>query len=320
MSRCDEQPVWFACESESLLGIVARPLAAVNAELGVGIVVGGAEYRVGRHRQFTQLARRIASEGFPTLRFDYRGMGDSTGAPRAFTDTDADIDAAVRTLRQATEVRAVVLWGLCDAASAALLAVRSRSDIAGLVLVNPWTADAAAAATVPLGFYYGARIRNAAFWRKLLSGKVSPWQSIRSLASNALAMLSQTRRRSRGDAQSFQTSMAQGWRSFSGPILLALSGNDFTSRQFIDYASQHTEWDGLLSQARVSRRELPEADHTFSSAAWRAWLEEETVKWLERAFSGRVPSGPFEIREETEETTPEEIPRARRARTRSSRA
>lgn len=289
MSRFEEHPVWFDCEGQSLLGIVARPASAASADLGIVVIVGGPQYRVGSHRQFTRLARRIASEGFPTLRFDYRGMGDSTGEPRPFTAIEADVDAAIRALRQSTGVRAVVLWGLCDSASAALLAVRTRSDVAGLVLVNPWAADADEAAVVPLRFYYGARLRDAEFWRKLLSGKVSPWQSIRSLARNVTAMLSRTRRSSEGDALTFQASMAQGWQSFQGPILLALSGNDFTSRQFIEYSGQHSEWNGLLEQERVTRRDLSEADHTFSSAAWRAWLEDETITWLRAGFNAQRP-------------------------------
>jgi alpha/beta superfamily hydrolase len=46
------------------------------------VIVGGPQYRAGSHRQFTLLARSLAEQGFAVLRFDYRGMGDSTGAMR----------------------------------------------------------------------------------------------------------------------------------------------------------------------------------------------------------------------------------------------
>jgi len=46
---------------------------------------------VGSHRQFVQLARRLAKQGYPTLRFDYRGMGDSEGVYRSFENVGPDL-------------------------------------------------------------------------------------------------------------------------------------------------------------------------------------------------------------------------------------
>ena len=47
-------------------------------------MVGGPQYRVGSHRQFTLMARAFAAAGYPVLRFDYRGIGDSEGESRGF--------------------------------------------------------------------------------------------------------------------------------------------------------------------------------------------------------------------------------------------
>lgn len=52
--------------------------------LGLLMVVGGPQYRVGSHRQFVLLARDLAAAGIPVFPFDYRGMGDSTGQARDF--------------------------------------------------------------------------------------------------------------------------------------------------------------------------------------------------------------------------------------------
>lgn len=94
---------------------------------GVLIIVGGPQYRVGSHRQFVLLSRRLAGEGYPAMRFDYRGMGDAGGAMRSFEDVRADIGAAIEAFQRAVpSLRRIVLWGLCDAASAALLYVRRR--------------------------------------------------------------------------------------------------------------------------------------------------------------------------------------------------
>ncbi len=79
-----ERPVLFECEGEQLVGVIALP--ELRRAIAVLVVVGGPQYRAGSHRQFVLLARRLAAAGFPVLRFDYRGMGDSTGAARTFEE------------------------------------------------------------------------------------------------------------------------------------------------------------------------------------------------------------------------------------------
>jgi hypothetical protein len=75
--------------------------------------------------------------------------------------------------------------------------------------------------------------------------------------------------------------MAEGLGRFRGEVLLILSGRDYTAREFIDHAAADPTWAGLLNAANVLRVDLPEADHTFSSAARRASVEDETLRWLQ---------------------------------------
>jgi pimeloyl-ACP methyl ester carboxylesterase len=77
-----EQAFSFSVEGDTLLGILHAPAIVRSGTTGTGvvIVVGGPQYRGGSHRQFVQLARRLAHEGHAVLRFDVRGMGDSSGA------------------------------------------------------------------------------------------------------------------------------------------------------------------------------------------------------------------------------------------------
>src|SRR5882672_7230784 len=103
-----ELPVLFHCEGDQLVGVLARP--DQPRDVGVVVVVGGPQYRVGSHRQFILLARTLASEGIACLRFDYRGMGDSEGEARSFESVDADIACATAELtRLVPSVRRVVL-------------------------------------------------------------------------------------------------------------------------------------------------------------------------------------------------------------------
>ena len=129
-----ERVLLFTCQGLSLPGIL-HP-GAPGASRGVLVVVGGPQYRVGSHRQFVLLARDLAAAGVPVLRFDCRGMGDAEGEFPGFEDLDADLAAAIDAFfTQVPSLREVVIWGLCDAASAALFYAGSDARVRGLVLL-----------------------------------------------------------------------------------------------------------------------------------------------------------------------------------------
>ncbi len=276
-----EHALPFDCAGETLVGILARP-AADAAATGVVIVVGGPQTRVGSHRQFVLLARALAAAGYPALRFDVRGMGDSGGAQRDFEAIALDIGAAIDALRQACPgVAKIVLWGLCDAASASLLHVEATRDprIAGLCLLNPWVRSEASLAKTQVKHYYGQRLLQAEFWRKLLSGRLNIVKSIAEFAGKLAGASSGTGASPR---LTFQDRMAAGWRAFPGPILLILSGDDYTAKEFLEYASSNADWHGLLDRPGLSRLDMPAADHTFSSQEWRKTVENACLDWLEK--------------------------------------
>ena len=114
-----ERPLVFPCNNSLLYGILSLP--EQTGSRGVLIVVGGPQYRVGSHRQFTLLARFLAAHGVPVLRFDCRGMGDSEGEVRTFEDFEDDLSCAIDSFfEEVSPLNDLVIWGLCDAASAAL--------------------------------------------------------------------------------------------------------------------------------------------------------------------------------------------------------
>lgn len=276
-----EEVLCFDCEGERLWGILSHPARSDGARAtGVLIVVGGPQYRVGSHRQFVSLARALARAGHPCLRFDYRGMGDSSGALRDFQAAGPDLRAALDALAHACPAqRQWVVWGLCDAASAALMFATADPRVRGIVAANPWARSAASLAAARVKHYYGQRLLQREFWAKLLRGGLDWRGSMRALAGN----LRQARGLGRsGNAAElpFQTRMARGLAGFGGPLLLLLSGNDITAREFVEYTDAAVEWRGLLSAPRVTRVALDDADHTFSRRAWMARAEQETVDWL----------------------------------------
>lgn len=279
-----EAALSFSCADQTLFGILAHP--EQPQDLGIVIVVGGPQTRVGSHRQFVLLSRALAAAGYPVLRFDVRGMGDSSGAQRSFEAITPDIGAAIDALQSASPtVKRIVLWGLCDAASAALLYCDETHDprIAGLCLLNPWVRSAATLAKTQVKHYYGQRLLQKEFWVKLLSGRLNVVGALAEL----LHKLGQATAKTEPHL-GFQERMARGWKDFTGPILLILSGNDYTAKEFLEYATGAASWRGLLEQAGVTRFDLPNADHTFSSAKWRDTVAESCLRWLD-TISERQP-------------------------------
>lgn len=274
-----EEALAFACAGERLHGILARPERP--ATVGVLILVGGPQYRVGSHRQFLLLSRRLAAEGYAVARFDYRGMGDSAGAARSFEAVGDDIAAALDAFREACPgVGRVVLWGLCDAASAALLFCHERRDprIAGLCLLNPWVRSEATLARTQVRHYYGQRLMQREFWSKLLRGQLPVLAAVRGFART----LRQSRRPATATpvARPFQARMAEGLATFPGKVLLLLSGRDLVAQEFADRVAADAAWRAAVGRPGVTRRQVAEADHTFSRAEWRREVEQQVLDWL----------------------------------------
>ncbi len=276
----DETPIIFDCAGASLLGVLHRPPRA-SAAVGVVLVVGGPQYRVGSHRQFVLLARELAAAGIPVLRFDYRGMGDSGGAVRDFEDVDADIGVAVDTLLSEVDaVRHVVLWGLCDAATANAFYAPGDPRIVGQVAANPWVRTVEGAAQAYIKHYYLRRLLSAELWRKVFNREFDA----RSAIADFVAKLRQSRAAgtdaARTDARPLPERLRDAQLRFAGATLLIISGQDLTAKEYLDRVAESPPWQDWLAAPATDVQRLEAADHTFSRAAWRAQVATITRDWI----------------------------------------
>ena len=268
----------FGCADDTLFGILSVPECAHDT--AVVVVVGGPQYRAGSHRQFVLLARALATTGYAVLRFDCRGMGDSGGDQRDFEQVSLDIAAAVDlVMARVPGLRRVVLWGLCDGASAALLYCHETHDprVAGLCLLNPWVRSETSLARTHVKHYYTQRLMQRDFWAKLLRGDVAA-----SALGGLLGSLRAARARPRdsGAALSYTQRMAAGWRNPDHSVLLLLSGDDYTAKEFTDHLHRDAACADAMQHPRLQRHELPQADHTCSSSNDQRCVEQLTLGWL----------------------------------------
>lgn len=272
-----EQAIWFDICGSAALGVL-HPCTQ-HSDVAVLIVVGGPQYRVGSHRQFVLLARDLAAAGFPVLRFDYRGMGDSSGEPRGFQNVDDDLAAAARLLREQTQATRVVLLGLCDAASAILMHSDSEADFAAMVLLNPWVHSEQTEAEVRLKSYYPERLSSRDLWSKIVRRQFDFRSSVRSF-------IGYWREAVRGPTADinyhahYVERMLVGLKKSEAPLYLILSGDDLTTEEFINLRAKREDWRELMDAKCRGELTIPEANHTFARREWRNEVAAQTIEWL----------------------------------------
>ncbi|WNO52807.1 hydrolase 1, exosortase A system-associated [Stakelama saccharophila] len=260
----------FDCAGETLFGTLDEGMC----EVGLLIVSGGNEIRMGAHRGMATLAQRLSHAGFPCFRFDRRGVGDSSGENRGFEHSREDIAAALREFRrQAPRLRRIVAFGNCDAATALAL-FHGDLGIDALVLANPWiveTGDDALPPPAAIRARYLERLRDPGAWLRLLRGGVDlrkAWRGIRRLTAE------------RGAGDALGTRFADALATSAAPVTILLAERDNTARAF------SAAWGRLADRglrARIALRRLPSASHSFAPPADKAWLEQQIIAALESA-------------------------------------
>lgn len=170
-----ERTVRFG-EASGLVGIVTEPERVDPGRPGVILVNAGILHRVGPSRMNVRVARSLGRAGFPCLRFDFSGIGDSDPRP----DSLSFEESSVREVREAMDVLAAsggpdrfVVVGLCSGADVAYRAAVADSRIEGLVPIDghcyrTWR------------YYlhrYLPRLFRLQSWKNLLTGQtyVGPW-------------------------------------------------------------------------------------------------------------------------------------------------
>jgi dienelactone hydrolase len=134
----------FCCqfgERDQLAGIVTEP-AAGPGRAGCVLVSAGLVPKFGPFRLYAGLARRLAAEGFVTLRFDLGGIGDSgqghAGRPLR-ERTELEIGAAVEYLAGRYGLEHLVLGGLCSGAEDSFRYAEGDPRVTGVVLLDPFS-------------------------------------------------------------------------------------------------------------------------------------------------------------------------------------
>jgi len=270
---------------QSLVGVITQAVEEGGEpqanQAMVVILNSGIIHRVGPNRLGVLLARALADQGHPVLRFDLSGIGDS----EARTDQLAPLDAAMADIREALDwaeaqqsARRFILVGLCSGADHAVIYAGSDPRVRGLVVMDP---------TVPptrrfLARQYLRRLVNAGLWRRLLTGDFSTWRRLLSggrgrgvdaqvpegpdLSSPQVRQyLESAYRQALGENRECLAIFTDGLPSrhnYAGQLEDALPGVDFGSRFQIEYCH--------------------DTDHTFTDEAQRDRLIATISAWARK--------------------------------------
>ena len=253
----------FGCGGLRLAGT----LDTAPGVTGLLIVNGGNEIRSGAFSGKSHLATALAKKGFPVLRFDRRGTGDSEGENRGFRKSTGDISAALEAFRaMAPQLDRVFALGNCDAASALMLMEGRGLD--GLILSNPWTfeneEDIAGDPIHSPGSIrsrYAEKLKDPKEIGRLLKGGVD----LKKLVRGLMGALGSAR-----PPSSLAQDMQAGLSNFGGSVHILLAGADRTAQSFDNV------WDS--NDERIRRCEG--AGHAFVDPEHRAWLESQILAAL----------------------------------------
>jgi alpha-beta hydrolase superfamily lysophospholipase len=188
-----ERPVLFGSEAV-LFGILTEPCQTEPRRRCVILLNMGADHHVGANRLYVLLARQWAALGYLVMRMDLAGLGDSE-TRRGRADAEVfppaaldDIRAAIDLLRARHGADEITLAGVCSGAYHALRAAVAGAPVSRILMVNPlnyfWTEggrlDALLDVEVTRDLKMDVqRLRSAAAWRRLLTGRVNVWRIFR---------------------------------------------------------------------------------------------------------------------------------------------
>ena len=141
----EPRSVVFESRGETLAGHLYLPEGHDGAAPINAVIVTGAWTTV-KEQMPAVYARELAARGYAALTFDFRGWGESAGAPRHLEDPTRkteDILAAAAYLDSLDEVGAIGGLGVCASAGYMVAAANRSEAIGSVALVAPWLHDEA---------------------------------------------------------------------------------------------------------------------------------------------------------------------------------
>lgn len=280
-----EEPIVFGPD-RNLVGMLTRPGCAGRADVACVMLNMGVTHRVGPHRINVKLARELARQGLPSLRFDLSGIGDSAPArhPADFrTQAIRDLQSAMDAVEAGTGVRRFLVFGLCSGAMHAYSVALADSRVVGLYLFDGYA-------------FTSKRVRWSRNWHRLLAMPTNP-----AIAAKTWRWLRRALRREQEPeidifadeagpdptAQEYADQL-QTLHRRGVDLLLAYSATLHAVDRGQDQLSA-VAGHPVLSQLRYEF--LPDVDHTLLPVAAQRRLIASVTSWIGRSAFAQASAG-----------------------------
>lgn len=273
-----------------LVGVLTEPgIAGEQDRPWVILLNSGILHHVGVNRLHVQLARRLAANGYGSLRFDFSGLGDSEARRDDLSfEQSAPLETrdAIDYLARTQGTRHVVLMGLCSGADVAHLTALEDDRVVGLGLLDPWAYRTRAYWL----HYYGSRLINPSRYTNWVRIR---WGRLRGALSRvnvpderdpdmyeAPSYLRVFPPREQISAE-LRSVLARGVELF-----FIFSGGLEQYNHKGQYAASFPE----IAFGRQLREEhVPDATHVFSAVAHQEFVVRELTKWVAERLGGSNP-------------------------------
>jgi pimeloyl-ACP methyl ester carboxylesterase len=266
-----------------LVGTVTMP--AQGGPVGFVIVNAGVIHRIGPHRWHVKLARHMAGLGFPSIRFDPAGLGDSR-VPRdaaSFKEQAVrDVRDAMDHLQQVAAVREFIVGGICSGAENGFNATLTDPRIVGL-----WMLDGFAFPTARTRWRrYTLKLRgmSAAQVMARVAHKLGALAGGRPDAAAELPPQASQKVGASPPAEEFAGKL-QAIVDRRVPVYILYSGSIV---HLFNYAEQlHERFAGRPFLRAIEVLYRPDIDHTVTTRACQAELTRLLAQWTTGVAAGR---------------------------------
>jgi alpha-beta hydrolase superfamily lysophospholipase len=169
---------------EALVGTLTDPLD--DGGPLAAILIGGTGHRMGPNRMWTELGRRWAARGVPTLRVDITGAGDAettmpseTAPLYTLTDIVEQTQDVVDALRERTGRQRILLVGLCAGGFWAVQVAMRDPDVVPVALNLPLLVWNELESAQRIGRIYRAKLMQGRTLARIVRGEVDFASGIR---------------------------------------------------------------------------------------------------------------------------------------------
>ncbi|MBT3375650.1 MAG: alpha/beta fold hydrolase [Lentisphaerae bacterium] len=291
-----EQTVSIPSADTALCGNMLTPGSAS----GVTVVFshGWSGNRSGPHDLVTQLARTLGTHGHASLRFDFRGRGESggQGLETTLTTMADDLTAAVAFASENASAKRLVVLGICSGGNVAVGSLPRLKGVEGLILLSvyPFSDGDAFSRDVHRTWHFARQYWQKAMrpetWKRLFRGDVRVFQVLnvlfghymrkrkkedmedatRKTGAQSAPTQGESRKSGKEPPKKHLVSLKEGVR---GVMIYGSADPDAAAgrRYFETYVEAH--------DLPIAFTELAGANHNFSSVPWKAEIAEQAVSF-----------------------------------------